>query len=374
MDSNVHHTHANENEKKEKLWRQTNRKDSKNEAKEKKRGTPKGKGEVRGAGESMIIVMDVLISPLTLEIELLDSVCVAQCWTCSIPYARIKRSQAMAILSAILGNIRKLSPVILYGDRGRQKQKLFCATAWLDFISVLYFTSRVESSAMNIRESFNQAISYGVCSRFSLKIPSNLGRFSTWLSKGLQSSSKPHITNDIIDIQVKCKWDDAQDVLRKEKEWIWMLVSQKTEQSWKKNRWAVLGTQSEEKAAFHIGRVVCTKDWCAVGRETFLPVAKDSKLTKLRLGRECISLDSEYKDNSCTQCCWATRVRDWLWARKKKKKRNKKECELKCSEKVVKTIQSKDLTVGRATRLGISVNQQWEEGQEPEKTPTRRAE
>lgn len=129
---------------------------------------------------------------------------------------------------------KTLSGDTFYGDRGRQKQKLFCATAWLDFISVLYFTSRVESSAMNIRESFNQAISYGVCSRFSLKIPSNLGRFSSWLPKGLQSSSKPHITNDIIDIQVKCKWDDAQDVLRKEKEWIWMLVSQKTEQSWKK--------------------------------------------------------------------------------------------------------------------------------------------
>lgn len=55
----------------------------------------------------------------------------------------------------------------------------------VDFINVLYLTSVVGSNAVSIKENFSQTITSEVTSRSSLKIPSNMGRFSAWLSKGL---------------------------------------------------------------------------------------------------------------------------------------------------------------------------------------------
>lgn len=64
-------------------------------------------------------------------------------------------------------------------------------------------TLQVWQEAGNVKENFSQAINSEVASRSSLKIPSIMGRFSAWLSKGLRPSSEPHIKKDITDTQVK---------------------------------------------------------------------------------------------------------------------------------------------------------------------------
>lgn len=87
----------------------------------------------------------------------------------------------------------------------------------VDFINVLYLTSVAGSNAANIKENFSQAINSGVTSRSSLKIPSNMGRFSAWLSKGLRPSSEPHITKDIRDTQVKQQVRSRLGYVEKEK-------------------------------------------------------------------------------------------------------------------------------------------------------------
>lgn len=73
----------------------------------------------------------------------------------------------------------------------------------VDFINVLYLTCVAGSSAVSIKENFSQAINSEVTSRSSLKTPSNMGRFSAWLSKGLRPSSELHITEAIRDTQAK---------------------------------------------------------------------------------------------------------------------------------------------------------------------------
>lgn len=150
----------------------------------------------------MFIVVGVLISLLTLELQLFHSMCGSVLkMFCSI-YKDHEQLSNGHLFCYSWEYLKTLSGDSFCGDGDRQTWNLFCATAMMVyFISVLYLTSKVESCAVSIRETFSQAISYVEASRLYLKIPSTMSPFCAWLPKGLQSHSKLHIT--IIETQVK---------------------------------------------------------------------------------------------------------------------------------------------------------------------------